>query len=396
MQQETPNEKLLEESDVESSLPEHATPDPVTPVAAPVVTNEAPVVAVPTHQSENSGGVLVLQWLIYAFWGWFGASMVWLAGTVFTYFVTHSASVDWSQLLAYPLAAVIILFIIALVTDMLYRRREPAKKQGAANVIMLLHVVPFVLIAIGGLITFVFCLLTMMLNTSPVRAVDGPFIAMLTSLVGVAVYALIAIRIFFGAKKARVRLMTWGIFCATALALIIAAFAGPASDAIRTKQDRLIEQTLPTLSSDIRSYVAKNNKLPANLTDVTHSDSSSSAMVQEMLSKKLVTYKPNTLPATDGNSYSPEDTTSTKSGVSASIYPYNPKQSKRYYYQLCVTYKGEKKDSYTYRDTATMTTNGSAGVAADYRYDSVYSISSHPAGNVCYNLYAGDDSYYAY
>ncbi len=389
----TPETKLLDSSDVESSLPEHATAD--SAVTEPVAVVTPP--SAPHAHNENSGGVLVLQWLTYAFWGWFGVSTIWLAATVFTYFVTHSSSVEWSGLLAYPLAAVIILFIIALITDILYRRREPVKKVGAANVIMLLHVVPFVLIAISGLITVVFCLITMVLNSSPLKTTDGPFITMLTSLVGVLIYATLAARVFFGGRKAVVRTVALSLFGVLAIGLIIAALVGPASDAVRTKQDRLIEEALPSLSSDIRSYVSKNNKLPEKLTDITHTDTDNSAMVQQMIDEKLVTYKPNTLPSSTGNTYNPDDEamTTTKSSAGASILPY-PTTGKKYYYQLCVTYKGEKKSSYNYTNDMNSTTSGNAGVASDYRYNTVYSISSHPAGNVCYNLYAGDDYAYAY
>lgn len=379
-------------------------------VDAPIVKEETttvPVVSQPTVTAvvpaQNSGGSLVLQWLTYAFWGWFCIALCWIAGTAFTYFVTHSTSPDWGNMLAYPLAATSILLIIALVTDMLYSRHEPVHKTGGANVIMLLHVVPFVLFAIGGLVTVVFCFITMMLNSDPVSTVDGPLITLYTALVGVVIYAMLAARIFFGGKKPLIRKFAWVGFGMWAIAFVIAAFAGPASVAMRTKQDRLIEQALPTLSSDIREYVQKNNKLPAALTDVTHNESSSASAVQQLMDQHLVTYKANTLPPKDSsnsNYLTSSATDSEKMGVSVSsgVTSNSWEPGKTYYYQLCTSYKAEKKSSYSYTSVSEVktTTNGSAGSRADYLTDSIYRIDSHAAGPVCYNLYANTGSYYAY
>ena len=144
-------------------------------------------------------------------------------------------------------------------------------------------------------------------------------------------------------------------------------------------------------------YTTKNHKLPAAISDITHNASSSADATQAMIDQKLVTYKPNTLPAAEGNSYSPAD------GTSATVKPVAPNStgvstqpyagSTRYYYQLCVKYAGEKKDKYNYNDASmnTYTAGSAVGATADYRYDAVYSISAHPKGDVCYNLYA--DSY---
>ena len=371
----------------------------IKPVNEPEQAKPAETTAAPTlppqpapQKAQNSGGVLVLQWLTYAFWFWFSVSASWLAGVVINFFVSGgTSSYEWGSVLAYPLASVIIMLIIALVTDFFYAKHEPEKKTGGANVIMLLHVVPFVLMAIGALVTIVFAFIGMLLNSDPIASTDGPLQVMLVSLVVVVLLGLAAARAFFGSKP-RVRLIARIGMIVIALGFIIAGIAGPAVEAVRTKDDRLIERALPSLSSDIREYVQDNNKLPATLSDVTHNSSYSADAVQLVIDSGLVKYKPNTLPAKDGNSYDPGDEPSgLKSGVSYRL-PSQPEDTtKRFYYQLCTTYKNEKKDRYNYsyneRDAYTKG-NSVSSVASDYRYDYVTSISAHPAGDVCYNLYA--------
>lgn len=365
--------------------PEQAKPAETTAVSTP------PPQPAP-QKAQNSGGVLVLQWLTYAFWFWFSVSASWLAGVVINFFVSGgTSSYEWGSVLAYPLASVIIMLIIALVTDFFYAKHEPEKKTGGANVIMLLHVVPFVLMAIGALVTIVFAFIGMLLNSDPIASTDGPLQVMLVSLVVVVLLGLAAARAFFGSKP-RVRLIARIGMIVIALGFIIAGIAGPAVEAVRTKDDRLIERALPSLSSDIREYVQDNNKLPATLSDVTHNSSYSADAVQLVIDSGLVKYKANTLPAADGNSYNPGDALDYASGSKSGVSLDSPLRSisgaNRFYYQLCTTYKTEKKDRYNYSERNTYTKGDSVGVAANYRYDYVTSISSHPAGSVCYNLYA--------
>lgn len=341
------------------------------------------------NEKGHGGGVLVLQWLSYAFWFWFSLSVSWLAGVVISYLISGSNYVQ-NELLAYSLASVIIMLIVALVTDVFYAKYEPVRKTGGANVIMLLHVVPFILIAIGALVTVVFALIRMLLNADPVASTDGPVQVMLVGGVVALLFALAAGRAFYGHRK-RVRFGILGVFIALAIGFIIAAFAAPAADAIRTKQDRLIEQGLPSLATDIRNYAEKNDKLPATLGDVTHEDSYSADVVQKIINDKLVTYKANTLPTSTGNSYSPGEAPDSPvaamdTGVS---YRLGSTKVKRFYYQLCTKFQNEKKSEYNYSEnSANYTTDLSAGVKSSYRYSYVTTISSHPAGEVCYNLYA--------
>ena len=384
---------LLEpDSDVPTASPTPLATEPAAQ-AKEAFAASPPAPSQPEQKSQgSSGGVLVLQWLTYAFWFWCGISVSWLAGVVINFFVAgNTGSYEWGSVLAYPLASVVIMLGIALVTDFFYAKHEPAKKLGGANVIMLLHVVPFVLIAIGALVTIAFALLNMLLNSDPIASTDGPLQVMLVALVVAVLLGLAATRAFFGSKP-RVRLLARAAFIVVAVGFIVAGVAGPALEAVRTKDDRLIEQALPSLSSDIRDYVSEHNKLPAALSDVTYDESSYSAgAVQKLIDSKLVTYKANTLPSSN-SSYSPSDIRTQLCVDSPTAGVCSPDSTsadtKRFYYQLCTTYKAEKKDRYNYSERNAYTKGDSVGTALDYRYNYVSSISAHPAGDVCYNLYA--------
>lgn len=355
--------------------------------------SEPPAQLLPDKPSYGSGGVMVLQWLTYAFWFWCAVSVSWLASVVTEYFIRvghgNSGYDNWSSALAYPLASVVIMFVIALVTDLLYTKHEPAKKTGGANVTMLLHVVPFVLIGIAAIVAVVFALINMMLNSNPLVSADGPLQIMLVAIVVAVLVGLAAVRAFFGHEK-KVRIIVWICFGVMALGFMAAGIAGPAANAMRTKDDRLVEQALPNLVNDIRDYTSQNDKLPASLSDVSHGAYSDGGMVQAALDKKLITYKPNTIKASDSRSY-PDDDSST-SGVSLYDF-YNNSSKERFYYQLCATYTNEKKSRYNYQydsssEGVTYTNGTSAGVVSDYRSAYMASVVSHPAGTVCYNLYA--------
>ena len=359
------------------------------------VANDPPTPPLAAPTAQSGGGVLVLQWLSYAFWFWFSVSVSVLAGIVINYYVSSTGSYEWGNELAYPLAAVIIMLAIALVTDRFYAKHEPQKKVGGANVIMLLHVVPFILIAIGALVTIVFSCITMFLNSDPLATVDGPIKTMLVALAVAILFGLVAARAFYG-KAHHVRKIMWITASVLAVGCIIATCIGPAGEAVATKDDRLIEQSLPSLASDIRTYAGEHDALPAKLTDVSHDSSYTAAAVQKLIDSKLVTYKPNTV-ADDSATYDPGDTVQIQSCVDSSTSGdcYSGSAlSKRFYYQLCTTFKREKKSEYTYADDTSYTTGTSEGVASDYRYSYITSISAHPAGQVCYNLYA--DGEYSY
>jgi type II secretory pathway pseudopilin PulG len=369
--------------------------EPIPVVAAPVATQpEAPVIE--AHKPHgNSGGVLVLQWLSYAFWGWFGLSMAILSGITIGFFLNGTGASDAiGEGLAYPLAAVIVMLIISLVTDFFYARHEPAPKTGAANIIMLIHVVLYLLVTVGAFVTIVFAFISMLLSETSSYGDNhnAQKIAMLTAAVTAVIFGGLSARALFGGRKGGVRKFFWLIMSALALVAIVASIAGPAMRISATRDDRLIESALPSLASNIQEYARTNDKLPASLNDVQSLEYSTTTKenIKQMINKGLVTYKPNTKPATtDPNTVMPlDDTSGTKTktpnqGVSAPV----SGGQKRFYYQLCVVYKEEKNSDYYNRYEA-------AGASMDYENSTVTTY-SHPKGEKCYDLVAsGKYSYY--
>jgi len=330
------------------------TPQPeVTPVA-------------PVTKPHVSGGVMVLQWLSYAFWGWFGVAMTWLTGVVVAYFVTGN-STDVTATLAYPLASVIVLFALACVTDFFYARHELEQKAGLTNAIMLVHVVLFVLVAVGAAVTGLFALISMALNTDPASGTDGQAIAAWTSLAAILIFGAAAARALFGGKRKVIRRVYWIVMAVAALGMIALSIAGPVVGVQSTKDDRVIEQGLPHIREIVSAYVNENGVLPKTLEVAQQAETSSdNAAMKQLISRNLVRYTANVKPATEENYY----------GVTY----YNYKPSKTYYYRLCVSYSHIKKASGTYTDTIAASSEG------DYMpYVSIY---SHAKGEVCYNLEA--------
>lgn len=389
-------EQLDEQPAVTEPVPEMKPVETIEEPAAPVVAiqpepqQSAPVVApqpavvegIATEVHEhraNSPGALVLQWLSYAFWGWFGTALAVLASITFGYFIAGSDATFWGDNLAYPLAAVIVMLVIALATDFFYARHEPVHKRGAASVIMLIHVVLYMLTVVGALIGIVFGVIRMLITADPVNSMDGTKVFMLTALVAAVVFGAISFRSLFAGKKRGVRKAFWLLMSILALGFVVVSIAGPAMKANSTKNDRLIETALPSLASDIREYTRENDKLPASLSQVKSSFSDvPNEQVQMMVDRNLVTYKPNSKPAKTDPLYSAQSSktqpTKSQSGVQITT---PEKGLKTFYYQLCVTYK-EAKNSKYYR---------SSDRENDYT-SSYVSTYTHPKGEVCYSISA--------
>lgn len=345
--------------------------EPVIPVVAESHTETKPVeppVAPTELKHHGSGGVMVLQWLSYAFWGWLGAALTWLTGAIAVYFVTGNSS-ETPGLLAYPLAAVIVMTLIAFPTDMIYAKREPAQKTGGQNAIMLVHVVVFVLLAVGAAITAVFACISIMLNTDPTMGTDGQIVALWTCLSMFVAFGLLAMRVLFGGKRVILRRLYWIVIGVAALAMIVTSLVGPVAGSQSTKDDRVIEQGLPYVVEVINSYADDNGKLPTTLRDAQSSSTSSAvdnAALKELISRDMVRYTPNVKEATK---YGDGD------GATYDSYSYN---TTTYYYRMCVTYRNVKKSSGNY-----ISTSANVGASA---YQTYLSIDSHAKGEVCYNL----------
>ena len=119
---------------------------PVFPAAAPVTAAAAPAAAA---QHVNNAGTLILQWLTYAFWGWSILILSMLTTSVFYRLITGD---DPGTFNYYVIAALVVLLPISFACDLIYSKKEPAKKTGGSSIIMVIHAVIFALFTIGSLL----------------------------------------------------------------------------------------------------------------------------------------------------------------------------------------------------------------------------------------------------
>lgn len=355
-------------------------------VAVPVIekvsdTQTSSPALVKAAHAENTPATLVLQWLTYAFWGWFALAMTWLVAIVVGWLVDRDGFAnDIADALPYPLAATIILLLIALSVDFFYSRLEPIKKRGAASVLMIIHTVIFALCGIAALIAVVFGAIYSALNGGSFGGTNGSRVVITTGAVMLVVYALLVLRTLFGAPRRIVRFVTWGVLAAIFLGASLVGVFGPMADSLATKQDRLIEAALPELARNIESHTQRNDRLPATLSEAINTGSSYRRNeVKELVSQNLVRYTPNTKPSTGGGDpikmTDPKLTPEPKPiGIDDTLY-----SDKVFYYRLCVTYKREKSSSYDYDYSEPVSSSSS-----------YISTLSHPAGEKCYDLQVGD------
>jgi len=299
---------------------------------------------------HTSAGVVVLQWLSYAFWGWLIVGLVWVLSAILMNALLDS---DVTSTIPYALAAAIVLLPVAFVTDLFYRKHETVKKHGAGMVIMVVHAVLFALFAIGSLVVTVFTGLNLIL-TLPTEATSATVI-LLTGLFATIAYGLTFLRVLHPFKTKRfARWFGIGMLILT-LVFVVLAIVGPILKSVASRDDRLIESGLSSVSNAINKYARTNDALPATLNELTIK----SADAQQLISRGLVTY--------------------TAEGEHVEDSEYNT--SKSYRYQLCVTYTSASEyNSYSYSDYD------------DYAdtYQTTPSTYQHDAGKTCYKLESYD------
>lgn len=350
-------EESAESQEVTMIEQEPALATPVSPVNTPAAGSRQSTSPVPSSAPEapkhgSSAGLIILQWLTYAFWGWTLLSLVWL---MFIVFASVMTSIDTSDMVPYAIAATLVLLPLSLVCDIFYGRHEPVRKTGAAMVVMVIHAVIFALFGIGMLISSVLTLVQMAIGSSGIE--DFQTVWLWTSLMSALLYAFTFLRTLNPSPKLKL-VKVFPIGMATIVGLfIIFGFMGPVAQASLVKDDRDIEQSLGNVSSVINRYISENERLPDDLAQV-----SLSGGAKDIVDRGLVVYKAEGLEPAKGAAAS-------KTGVQTTEYQLN-----EYRYQLCVEYKKAKNESYY--NTSYLSDEYSGGV----------STYGHPAGNVCYKL----------
>lgn len=322
-----------------------------------------------------SAATLILQWLSYAFWGWLGVSLIWLAAVTFAHFIApDTSSSTTSEAIAYPLASTVVLAIIASVCDFFYTRKESVpKKIGMENVIMIIHAVIFALLSIGATVVAVFALVNLLISIGA-SSEESAKITLFTALVAALFYLALASRVALAGQVKRMRGAAWSVMMVTVIGIFVASIVGPTSYSIYTKQDRLIESSLSPITESISVYVNKNDKLPENLNELSIKNEDAKKVIAE----NLITYKPNTKPAgliEQGYQIAPEQLELGMGAAASSIMP--AIDQKQFYYQLCVDYRAEKKNEW---DSVIYPQEDDGYASYISGYD------SHGKGNHCYKV----------
>lgn len=387
MGEDTGNDKPEEhqEEQVSPSLNQDVVTTPTVvqeqPTPPPEFAPAAGAVAPSVRQSDPI--TLVLQWLTYAFWGWFALAMLWLSFQTFSFFTDPSSQSDgdWSTAVAYPIAAVVVLFLMAAATDLFYRRREPAHKTGIATAIMVIHTVIFALCGVGLVVTVVFTVLQLMLSTS---TDEWLFALLYMALVGVLIYVILVARTTLVAKLKRVPVIAMGSLGAIALIFVVLCVTGPMMRSLATKQDRQVGSALSEIQSSIVDYTRDNKKLPTSLNNLSFNTSYSdvsNADIQALLNKGLI-------------EYTPDVKSPSKSNYGLSQDDYMRSLTVTHYYRLCATYtsNSDSGTSSNYRSYSSDSIDYNDGDSASSDSDSI-NANPHKVGKQCYDLRVSSNDY---
>lgn len=297
------------------------------------------------QKPTNSPGVVIMQWLSYAFWGWLIIALIWLMSVILMNAILGS---DVHTVVPYAIAAGSVLLPIAFFCDFFYRKYEPAKKAGAAMVIMVIHAVIFALLGIGALITAVFTGVNASLATT--SSFDVHLVTILTALLATGLYTGAFIRTLNPFKGNKVSL-TYGItMLILTLILIGLSIAGPLAKSYATRSDRLTNETLQSVESAISRYVNLNGTLPKDI-------------------KSLDYPQPDTIDAINQSNIEYINEGKVKANSSSS-------SRSVYRYQLCATYKHDSPDSSYSRPS----------YPRDSDYSTYLSTNDYKAGRNCYKL----------
>lgn len=308
--------------------------------------DKSKVQAAKSQSGGSSAGIILLQWLTYAFWGWTILSLVWL---VFIVIMTFATKANMSEMVPYSIAATMVLLPLSLVCDLFYGRYEPAHKTGAAMVVMVIHAVIFALFGIGMLISGVLTIVQIAIGTTP-EVHDSAVTWVWTALISTAIYGLVFLRTLNPLPKLHLKQIFPALMALIVGTFIVLGFVGPVAKASLTRDDREISSSLDAIVQGVEGYTVGRGELPKTLQDVPVPPRGKS-----LVDRNLVTYKP------DGK---------------ASVKQSDGTAEEQHRYQLCVTYKEA--------DEAGREEYDDFGEEGEYK--SNVSTYGHPAGNVCYKL----------
>jgi len=344
-----------------------ATPQPLVAQPSQGLSSQQSATNVPQQvlAKESAGaGIIVLEWLTYAFWGWTVLALSVLVSTIIATFI---GDVSTDGFTPYGIAAVLVLLPISVICDVLFTKREEVKKTGAAMAVMIIHAVIFALFGIGAIIGAAFSMVQMFTSSGDKT---GAQITLFSSIIIAVIYASVFLRTLNPVKFPWVR-RAFLIFIAVTVGIIcLLGIFGPMANARLTRDDKLLESNLTGVDAAIKVYIRKNNKLPETLSQMD-----AQGDVKSIIDRNLVRYTPNSngTPSKITSTTNTSSTTNTYrifNDTNPQVPVYN------YYYKLCVDYKKKSKDfNVAYYSVNNIDTDG---------YSAYESYNRHDAGELCY------------
>lgn len=328
---------------------------PTVGEVTPALSAAPAVVGATVAKKPINPGLIVLQWLTYAFWGWTVLALSALTASVVANLVDSAESSGGFT--SYGIAAVLVLLPISYICDSFYSKREPETKVGAEIWVMIIHAVLFALFGIGALICAVIALVILSTSSSSSTAA---LTTLISSLIIAGFYALTFLRTLNPSMLRWIQKTYKFAMLGLVGVIAIMGLVGPVANERKTRDDRLISGQISSVASEISQYARSNNKLPASLADID-----AQGDTKTLIDRNLVEYKPEG----QATSATTLDNLGNKSLSSS--------RTTTYKYQLCVTYKQASNSRYGTND---YNNNDDEGYT-DYVY-----ASNHEAGDVCYKM----------
>ena len=314
-------------------------------------------------KNDNNPITLVMQWLTYAFWGWFVIALFWLMYIVFGHFLGNESSDDSGVMVAYSVAGTLVLYVVAVTLDLIYRKREPANKSGFASAIMVIHAVIFALFGIGATITAIFLAINLVISTTPNNTAYET-VMLYSMLITTLVYILLFTRTTAVHKVKRIASITTYSLLLVAGVFVVLAGVGPISTSINSKHDRMVSAAIDGLNTNVSSYTSRNNKLPATLNEAITNDNyihANDSEVKYAVDNGLVKYVPDSMPSKQ-----------TEFGVT-------------YYYKLCAKFDNDTTQKKSdYGQPVPITSPTSDSISSSPEFMEYQDTRRHVAGEQCY------------
>lgn len=228
--------------------------------------------------------------------GWSAALAAVLVATS-TGLLVNGYSTDLNSII-FVIAGAFVLLPLALTFDHFFSRHERDQKTGIGMVLMVLHAVLAALIAVGGLATAVFAVVSMAVFT------DNPsdLIPVLTSaLATLVLFGLIFVRIMRPVTKSRLRVIVRSLLLLLVSGVLVWAIAGPAAQVVTRQQDDRTLRALQNVDYAIMSYMSREAALPEKLQDAVGSngfDKIGADAIKRSVEDGRLTYTPNVLEPT--------------------------------------------------------------------------------------------------